>query len=586
MSSRRAGSLLHGCCTRFMARSVARGGAQGARDDGPGSGLVGIQPSSKSLGKGVRKGRVYGKGAARHRLRTWPAVLCGAGAGVFVLVLYLKTLAPGVLYYARPELMDAATLQVHAAKLGITHPTGYPTWVMVTHLFTRLPVADAAFAVNLASAVYGAIAVSAVFLVCYLLSGRQVPAAAGALAFGTGRTFWGSAVIPDVYTLNALFVAAIVALLLLWRARRRDRYLLLASLAMGLSLTNHLTSGLLLPAGLLFVWLVDHKKLSDTRLARRAAGLFVIGLTPYVYLPIRASMDPPLAEADPTTIASFFTHVSGTEVNRTLLSFAPLQITGRFASHLTNLYAEFGWILLVAAAFGLYMMLKRDRAAAALTAFLALGWLLHALFYNIYDIHLYLIPVYLMVSLWIAAGTACLLREVEAMVGCRWTGDKAVPILFCTLLLAVPLTSVPQTVAQVNRSDDQRGREIIETVAEKTEPRATVLHNRSSLWYMVLVEERRRDLTFLDPFRPATISTRDLVWPADLTPKQAARRYGTYDNTGVAAARKAARAGPVYILDQQSAHPGRFFAAGFTVVEVEEGVLYRLEPMYPSGDTS
>ena len=83
----------------------------------------------------------------------------GAGVSLLVFALYLKTLAPGVLNYARPEMLDAAMLQVHAASLGITHPTGYPTWTMLTHLFTYLPVENVAFRTNLASAVYSTVAV-------------------------------------------------------------------------------------------------------------------------------------------------------------------------------------------------------------------------------------------------------------------------------------------------------------------------------------------------------------------------------------------------------------------------------------------
>ena len=45
------------------------------------------------------------------------------------------------------------------ALLGITHPTGYPTYLMLTHLFTYLPFGDPAYRVNLGSAVYAALAV-------------------------------------------------------------------------------------------------------------------------------------------------------------------------------------------------------------------------------------------------------------------------------------------------------------------------------------------------------------------------------------------------------------------------------------------
>ena len=54
--------------------------------------------------------------------------------------------------------LDAVMVQMQVAVLGITHPTGYPTYLMLTHLFTYLPIGDPAYRVNLGSAVYAALA--------------------------------------------------------------------------------------------------------------------------------------------------------------------------------------------------------------------------------------------------------------------------------------------------------------------------------------------------------------------------------------------------------------------------------------------
>ena len=122
---------------------------------------------------------------------------------------------------------------------------------------------------NLGSAFYAALAVVAVYAAGLLLSRRVVAAATGALAFGLGTALWSQAVIAEVYTLNALLVSVTIVVLLLWREHREDRYLLLSAFLVGLCLTNHLTSGLLLPAGLLLVALVDWRRLIDLRLVAR-----------------------------------------------------------------------------------------------------------------------------------------------------------------------------------------------------------------------------------------------------------------------------------------------------------------------------
>ncbi len=50
--------------------------------------------------------------------------------------------------YSSPDLLDAAMLQMQVAVLGISHPTGYPTYLMLSHLFTYLPVGDVAYRVE------------------------------------------------------------------------------------------------------------------------------------------------------------------------------------------------------------------------------------------------------------------------------------------------------------------------------------------------------------------------------------------------------------------------------------------------------
>src|SRR5829696_8974786 len=188
-------------------------------------------------------------------LRRRGAALLGGAVAIFVGVLYFGTLAPTVLPYGVPDTLDSPMLQAEVSVLGIGHPTGYPTYMMLTHLFTYLPFGDPAYRVNLASAVYGVAAVLVVYLAGLRLGGHVVAAAAGALAFGISGTFWSQSVIAEVYTFEALLVALVILFLFLWRDRRDSRYLLLSAFLVGLSLTHHLTSVLLVPGTVAFVFL-------------------------------------------------------------------------------------------------------------------------------------------------------------------------------------------------------------------------------------------------------------------------------------------------------------------------------------------
>ena len=514
----------------------------------------------------------------------WVAILAGAGVTLFVFVLYLRTLAPTILPYDSPDLLDVPMLQMQVCVLGMTHPTGYPSYLMLSHLFTYLPFGDCAYRANLASAAYAALAVAAVFAAGYLLSRRVIAAAAAALAFGLGGTLWSQAVMAEVYTLNALLVALTILALLLWRERRRDRYLLLSAFLAGFCMTNHLTSGLLLPASLLFVVLVDWRKLVDLKLVLKGVVLFVAGLAAYLYLPLRSAMDPPFKANDPTNFERFWYVVSGGNLRGGFFAFGPEELPGRLAFYFRHLLDNLHLGLLAAGTVGFVVLLLRERAAAALLGFLYLGWFIHAVENDIPDIQLYFIPTYLVLTLAIAVGFGFLLSEAESLLlRVRRVPREAILGVLSVALLLLPLPGVQETYASNDMSGDYRGREILEDVADNAAPNATILHHRSNLWYLVLVEERRQDLTLVDPFwHNREIGYADIVWPADVDLATANRRYGTDDFTGVTAAEKAAEKGPVYVLSQEDINPSGFYEAGWRTVQIE-GALWRLIP--PEGQS-
>ena len=517
------------------------------------------------------------------RRRELGRVLVGAGTGIAVFILYVLTLAPTVLTYDRPLQFDSPMLQVQAATLGIGHPTGYPGYMLLTHLFTYLPFGDIAYRVNLASALYAAVAVILAYAIGLRLSGRVVAAAVGALALGVGGTFWSQAVIAEVHTLNALLVASVMLTLILWRDSYSSRYLLAAAFLTGLCLTNHMTSGILIPVGLAFVLVVAPRTLLRAKLMLGGLGAFALGLSLYLCLPIRAFMQAPLNEADPSTPGRFLTLVSGGGMEGQAFSYGIGQLPERLSMYVDYLLQDFSWPLVLLGCLGALRLLIKDEHVMALLGLLYIGWLTFALGYYIPDVFLYFIPTYLIFAIWIAVGAGTLLEVTQAvgndlplLRGSAFLKRTALAV-FSALLAALPLVGLKQTYVEEDRSGDYRGREVIETVAEHADQGATVLHYRSPLWYMVLVEERRRDLTLVAAFNTPWTRYQDIVWPNPENPETTARYRE--DTTGVWATRKALKQGAVYILDQQSASPAALREAGYGFREVDEdGGLYRIVP--------
>src|ERR671921_711730 len=317
-----------------------------------------------------------------EHLRRWAPALLGAAVAVLVGIFYCGTLAPTVLPYGTPDTLDSPMLQTEVSVLGVGHPTGYPTYMMLTHLFTYLPFGDLAYRVNLASAIYGGAAVLLVYLAGLRLARRAVAAAAGALAFGLSGAFWSQAVIAEVYTFEALLVALVIFVLLLWRDRREGRYLLLSAFLVGLSLTHHLTSVLLVPAALAFVFLTDRRVFSMTGLMLKGFGLFLLGLLPLIYLPIRALMHAPLNEADPSTPWRFLLLVTGGSFlaessekgrNCSPSSLALADTSTRLGLFGDHLLGQFPLVLVVVGVLAAFYLLFTDRVKAILLGVLFVG---------------------------------------------------------------------------------------------------------------------------------------------------------------------------------------------------------------------
>ena len=320
----------------------------------------------------------------------------------------------------------------------------------------------------------------------------------------------------------------------------------------------------------------------------KSLGLFLLGLLPLLYLPIRAMMQAPLNEADPSTPWRFLLLVTGgsflaesSEEGRhcspSALALAdPWTKLGLLGDQLLG---QFPIILMLVGVFAAVHLLFRDRAAAVLLGTLFLGCLGQAVVYlqlGIEDFYVFLIPAFLAFGLCISAGLGALLRWTEGL-----TVGSAIrtTILFVLsfLMLAIPLVGVREAYAAHDRSGDLGGRKTIEAVVSNVKQDATILHHRSPLWYMVLVERRRRDLTLIDPFCTSWDRHTDIVWPDGISASEAARRYGTDDTTGVEAARKAAENGPVYLLANARSSLEPFREAGFDVVPVGRGgLLYEL----------
>ena len=119
--------------------------------------------------------------------RLMPAIVGGVA-----LIVYARTLLPGIAFG------DWGEMQTVAHVLGVAHPTGYPTYIVLAWLAELVPIGSVAFRANFLSAVFVSAALGTVTLISIRLGVRPVIAGAVALALGAVGTVWAAATVAEV----------------------------------------------------------------------------------------------------------------------------------------------------------------------------------------------------------------------------------------------------------------------------------------------------------------------------------------------------------------------------------------------------
>jgi hypothetical protein len=390
---------------------------------------------------------------------------------------------------------DSFEFQVTVPRLGIAHPTGYPLFLLASKPFTWLPWGTVAARVNLATALFGVLAVVLLFALTRQLGGRRIPAVLAALAFAFAPTFWSQAVEAEVYTLHNLIVAAALLLMVdLLRAPALERRRLLALAALlGLGLANHLTTLLLLPAaGLTLMFTAWRQHWDRRQWLRLLPRLLLAGALPlllYLYLPLRWAA----VNGEPMGLARFVDWVVGGRFQGALQLRAWLDDPARYTVVARLLLAEWqpAWPLVVAL-LGFIWLVQRQWRVALILLLTWLAFVFYALNYYVPDLNVFLLPAQLLLVLWWGLGLAALWSWLARRSG-------LLPATAVALLLAAPLfVSAAGRWTQVDRSQPDKRVEWAGGVLAQSLPQgAAILADSESfppLYYLQQAEGLRPDL--------------------------------------------------------------------------------------------
>lgn len=417
-------------------------------------------------------------------------------AGILALVFYLRSLAPTITW--RFEGADSGDLVAAAFTLGIPHPPGYPLYTSIAAVFAHLPVGEPAQNVGLFSALAGATATILVFSAArqFAPSGPREwtargTAAAAALALGFAPLFMSQAIIAEVYALNALLIAALLAIVL---SRRRYR-IEVAALVVGLGLAHHLSILLLVPTAVILLLNAEWNRSSIFR----AGVLVAVPLLFYLYLPLRASSDPPINWGDPRTLRGFWWTVSAEPYRAYLFDLTPADVFERAAVTAKLLFEQFApW----GVALGLWGIARTwssdDEKVRRQTIALTIGFvsaMAYALLYASRDSYLYLLPAFIIFVLWIAFALGDLLG--------RLTTRRGITFLVGAFLL-LPAYNLVSNSTALDLSKDREAFEYARSVFDAVPGNAVILadgdeHLFALLYYRYVIAENSTQVSVISP---------------------------------------------------------------------------------------
>ena len=366
-----------------------------------------------------------------------------------------------------------------AATLGIAHPTGYPLYSLLGRLAVMVfsPISDPAIRVNMLSALGGAATLAILTLVTWRLIGllrmgplpiiaRSLAALAPSAVLGTMALFMEQAVVAEVYTIHTALVALLLLLSLecvcvaekpapllessqlkglaagIWGPAGWKIHLLTAYLA-GLGLGNHFTLSLYFPALAFLLWWslnpetdqpdvlradTSRRSLPGILLPLLAAGL--LGLSLYLLLPIRSSLQPPFNWGDSDSMRGFFRMITAAEARTRPAQFYPVTVMGIWG----RIAAGIGWSVLAAALLGwIWAGIRRPRLGV--TAFVYLIFPLLFLLLGLDILEDSLLPVHMWVVLGTGLFIALIGERFVAIAGPGWGGR--ITVTAAALLIAV-----------------------------------------------------------------------------------------------------------------------------------------------------
>ncbi|MFA7326831.1 MAG: DUF2723 domain-containing protein [Candidatus Kapaibacterium sp.] len=418
------------------------------------------------------------------------------------VLVYVLTLAPDVYFTDSGELASVAT------SLGIAHPTGYPLFTLVGYLWANIlpwaPIYNlnlmAAFA-TAASSMMLFLSLSTLFTKFRLISKvahhtSEIKNNLLALFISFGYSFalttWRQATSVEVYSLQLLLINTFIYVIIkaYYSAEKSDVYLILSGFILGLGFANHLTSFMLIPAGLIIFFSKTKNIKSNSRykLLAYVVGATLLGVLLYLYLPIRSAQSPMFNWGEVhRSFDKFMYHVTGAQYQVWMFSDAAAS-KENFKLFFELIPSQLTWIGVLFLFYGFYVLYRGNKTIFWALISTAILCVLYSMNYSIHDIDSYFVTAYVVLFLIVGLAAKQLINYQVNLV---------------YLFAFIPLFNLYSHYETNDLSNDNTVSEYYRLVTVSAEPNAIIISAQwdfwvSAFWYKDKIEGKRQDITLIE----------------------------------------------------------------------------------------
>lgn len=438
------------------------------------------------------------------------------GFSVFLLAfaLYARTASPTLI-----SCGDSAEMTGAAASFGVAHAPGYPLFTLAGGLFAKMLPGSPAHGVNLFNAFCGALAVGALFFVLARLTRQILPSIAGALTLAFSYHFWLYCHVPEISALNALFIGLLLWLILplIQNAPVSTNRLYGLAFVIGLAFSHHHSIVFLMPGILycFFVWKKGNSSTLSTGEWGRLGAWFILGLTPYLYIPLRAHAMPYLNAGTVATFSRFLDHLTRRAYGVTALTPEYTPFNARGLESVLNFYGTslvkcFSWPGVAIGIWGFVLLLWRSPRVFFI---LSLSWVLFGPFFLAWSgmpagtvvlqtiLERFFVASFFLFAVGIGVGYGRVWEKIKTSAfGHAY--PRGASALSLSLLLLLPLSLLAQNSRRLDFSDfdlcEVYGRDLLNSLPQNG---VVFVHGDNSLftlWYLQGLTHRRPDLKILN----------------------------------------------------------------------------------------